>query len=157
MIFNMFLGVVATIVLNPSKVTVLDFEYRVLKVVSSVDKSTMFKELSRDKKTLVFQPKSKNINGNLVVMTTGGNYNFDFRLGENAHRSIYIKNGEIDNNYKTSVVKKDYSIRESSTSIIFTNLSKKSVSVNGTELRPKSNIVLPKGPPVFLNNKRVFL
>ncbi|OUS00319.1 hypothetical protein A9Q84_00265 [Halobacteriovorax marinus] len=153
MIFHMFLGVVATLVLNVKQVTVVDFEHRIKKIATSIDKTRLFKKLSRDKRTLILQPLSKDIEGNLVVMTSGGTYNFDFKHG-NAHRSVFIKNGKNDKNYIRYKESSDYILHKSSSSILITNKNKAILDINGQKIRYKKSYAYPLGPPIYLNGKR---
>jgi hypothetical protein len=152
----MFLGIVATVLLNPKTVTVMEFEHRVLKVVSSVDKTRIYKKLSKDKRTLVLQPLSQKLEGNLVVMTTGGTYNFDFQLNGKPHRSIYVVNGEEDSQFEVKVDKLAYSIHTSSTSVLLTNKLRNKIIVNSQEIEGGGSKVFPMGPPIFIQNERVF-
>ena len=155
MIFHMFLGSIATVILNPEIVTVLEFEHRVSKLHSSIPSSSIYKKISRDQRTVVLKPLVPNFYGNVVVMTDGGTYNFDLVNGSEPHRSISVVNGINDTKYSLEKSEQGIKYFFSSSSILVKNVSGKSVKINKKLFKEGDHLILAKGPPVFLNNKRV--
>jgi type IV secretory pathway VirB9-like protein len=157
MIFYMFSNTIATFFLNLSIVTVLTFNHPIDTLSHGLNKTDLFVRVSKDKKTLILKPLSQNIDTNMVVVTSGGNYNFNVKITDDrskSHSFIQIQNGDKDNSFALKKKTRQYEALEGKYTVQIINKSTSSLQVNGEILKSKANRFLPKGPPIFINGKR---
>jgi hypothetical protein len=154
MTFFMFKNLIATLILSTQFVTVLSLPDPITSISSGAGKLDLFIKRSPDNKTLVLKPLVPKIDTNMVILTEGGSYNFLLKMGGAPHKFIEIKKGTRDSIYKTLKVTGNFKILEGPTSIRLINTSKRSLKIGERTLKGKSETILPKGPPIFINGIR---
>lgn len=152
MIFHMFKGYAATVLLSTKVATTLLFPYPIEKAFTGWSSGDVELYKSKDKKVLVLRSKTQMLNSNLVVITQGGTYDFNVKLDENRPHagSIQIVNGAQSTSFTLKKKTRDYKILEGQSTLYIT--TQKELKINNKLVN--GQVIVPKGPPLYINGKR---
>lgn len=151
MTFYMFKGIAAKLFISTHLVTNLVFPTPIEKVIAGWNKGEVFKYKSKDRKVLVLRA-NKSINSNFTVITEGAIYDFIIASSDsNPHAgTIEIKPGRPSTSFRFLKEGKLYKAYEGEYTVLI--LPKTEINVNG--ILRKDKFILPKGSPIFMNDKR---
>lgn len=152
MIFHMFLGQTVKLFISTSLVTTLIFPHSIEQIIGGWNKLDVYKYVSKDKKTLVVKSLREELNSNLTVITSGGVYQFNVSTNDKPHSFVQIVNGSSDLAYKLEKETKEFTIFSGKSTIKIVNKLSTPLKVNESLVQDK--VTLPKGSPIFINNKR---
>lgn len=156
--FFLFLNSIASLFLNMSFVTVLTFEHPIDIHSYGSHQTDIYSKVSTDGKTLILKPLTKNIDTNMVVITSGGTYNFLLKVENSkakSHKFVAVKNGKHDSFFTKVKETRGYEIFEGEYSIRIKNKLATKLNINDKIIGSKELAHIPKGPPVFINGERV--
>ena len=157
MIFKMFLNSWAIIVLGSNFVTTINFSEPVDIAPIGISKKYIFYKKSKNRKNIFLKVLSPEVSKtNMTVITASGKiYNFLLMHGEKPHSTIIVKDGKKDHSFKKLLETKKYKVHESKNTYQFINKLNSKVLVNENIVSKRGVIYLPKGAPVFYQNKRI--
>lgn len=154
MIFSILPNTISTLFLSANLITSLTFKDEVRSYIYGGVKEEVFAELANSNKTLVLKAKRKDIDTNLIIVTSKNRYYFTVKGTEKySHQFIEIEDGMINSNFKKIQEKDTYEVFEGMTSIMVVNKSKVPIVVNGIEVKAKE--YFSKGTPVFVDGHRI--
>lgn len=154
MTFYMLMNQITTVFLGLNLLTTLTFDSEIVSYMYGGAKEDVFFSVTNNNKTLALKPKSKSEFSNLLVITKERKYYFQLSTAEvRPHQFVEVKGGAINNSFIVELEKKDYSILEGSSSILFINKTKRPVELNGITVKDKAYV--SKGVPLILNGKRI--
>jgi len=143
-----------TVFLSASHLTAITFPSRVHDYVGGTEGDFKIYELNK-KRSLVIEPKRKDINRNFIVFNQKGKYHFNIKYDDlNSNKDIEIKEAKKCNIYTLIKSMPSFQLFDCPKSILFVNKLNKSQTVNGSEIQHK--MYLSKGPPVYLNGKMIY-
>lgn len=156
-IFYMFLNAFAPLVISDQYLTTIVFDEPVSLAHTGATNSELYLKKSPDSKMIFIKTKGKRIKTNLNVPTKSGKlYSFLLVSGEQPHSIVQIKDGKKDTDFK--IVKKTsyITIEEGKHTVRVLNNSSEEQLINFRKVPSNSKVELPKGSPVFFNEKRIF-
>lgn len=154
MIFSILPNTITSLFLSANLITSLTFKDEVRSFIYGGVKEEVFSELANNNKTLVIKAKKKDIDTNLIIVTTKNRYYFSVKgTDKYSHQFIEIEDGAINSNFKKIKETDNYEIFEGMTSLMVVNKSKNPVIVNGVEVSAKE--YFSKGTPLILDGHRI--
>lgn len=154
MIFSILPNTITSLFLSANLITSLTFKDEVRSFIYGGVKEEVFSELANNNKTLVIKAKKKDIDTNLIIVTTKNRYYFSVKgTNKYSHQFIEIEDGAINSNFKKIKETDNYEIFEGMTSLMVVNKSKNPVIVNGVEVSAKE--YFSKGTPLILDGHRI--
>ena len=156
-IFYMFLNSFAPLVLNDQFLTTLIFNEEIVSPHTGASSSEIYLKKSPNSKMLFIKSKGKALKTNLTVPTVSGKlYSFFIITGDLPHSIVQVRDGKKGKAFRDVKISQNVIIQESSSMAQVQNISKKIISINFRKLSPGHSLQLPKGAPVFINNKRTY-
>jgi hypothetical protein len=153
MIFSILANSVTTLFLSANLITSLTFKDEVRSFIYGGVKEEVFTELANNNKTLVMKARKKEIDTNLIIVTTKNRYYFSVKATDkNSHQFIEIEDGAINTNFKKIKVTEALEVFEGVSSLMVVNKSKTPVNVNGEEVVAKE--YFSKGVPLIIEGRR---
>lgn len=147
---------ITTIFLSLHLLTTISFDGEVRSYLFGGSKDDITLELANNNKTLAFKAKKKDIDTNLLVVTSKNKYYFHVKTSENnSHQFIEVDDGEINNSYSKIRETKNYDLFEGASSLFIVNKSNDKMRVNEMEVT-KGKLHLSKGVPIILNGERIY-
>lgn len=154
MIFSVLPNTISTLFLSANLITSLTFKDEVRSYIYGGVKEEVFAELANSNKTLVLKAKKKDIDTNLIIVTSKNRYYFTVKgTDKYSHQFVEIEDGTINSNFKKIQENDTYEIFEGMTSLMVVNKSKVPIVVNGIEVRAKE--YFSKGTPMFVDGHRI--
>lgn len=145
---------ITTLFLSLNLLTTMSFNDDIRSYIYGGNKEEVFLEISNNNKTLVMKAKKKEINTNMLVVTSKNKYYFHVKLDEsNPHQFIEISDGEINSAFKKVIEKDNYEILQGTSSLLIVNKTKNPITVNGQKVISKEYFSL--GVPIILNGERI--
>ncbi len=145
---------ITTLFLSLNLLTTMSFNDDIRSFIYGGNKEEVYLEISNNNKTLVMKGKKKEINTNMLVITSKNKYYFHVRLDENnPHQFIEVNDGEINSAFKKIVEKDTYEILQGTSSLLIVNKTKNPITVNGQKIISKEYFSL--GVPIILNGERI--
>ncbi|MBY0415375.1 MAG: hypothetical protein K2Q18_14480 [Bdellovibrionales bacterium] len=136
--------------------TTVSFDGEIRSYLYGGSKDDITFELANNNKTLALKAKKKEIDSNLLIVTSKSKYYFHVKVTENnPHQFIEVYDGEINNAYSKLKETKDYDLFEGISSMFLVNKSNEKMQVNEKEV-PKGKLYLSKGVPIILNGERIY-
>jgi len=136
--------------------TTISFEGEIRSYLSGGSKDDVTLELANNNKTLALKAKKKDIDTNLLVVTSKNKYYFHVKTSDNnSHQFIEVNDGEINNSYSKIREAKDYDLYEGASSVFVVNKSKEKMRANELDVT-KGKLYLSKGVPIILNGERIY-
>jgi hypothetical protein len=156
MTFYILANQITTLFLSLHLLTTISFDGEIRSYLFGGSKNDITLELANSNKTLALKAKKKDIDTNLLVVTSKNKYYFHVKISENnSHQFIEVYDGEINNSYSKIKETKDYDLFEGLSSIFIVNKSNDKMRVNELEVT-KGKLYLSKGVPIILNGERIF-
>ena len=145
---------ITTLFLSLNLLTTMSFNDDIRSYIYGGNKEEVFLEISNNNKTLVMKSKKKDINTNMLVVTSKNKYYFHVKTDEsNPHQFIEINDGEINSAFKKVLEKDTYEILQGTSSLLIVNKTKNPLTVNGIKVISKEYFSL--GVPIILNGERI--
>lgn len=143
-----------TVYLSLSHLTAITYPDRVHDYVGGTEGDFKIYELNK-KRSLVFEPKRKDIDRNFIVFNQKGKYHFNIKYDEKlSNKDIEVQNATKCNLYTLLKSTDSYQLFECPKSILFVNKLKNAQLVNTLQIANKK--YLSKGPPIYLNGKMIY-
>jgi type IV secretory pathway VirB9-like protein len=156
MTFYILANQISTLFLSMHLLTTLTFEGEIRSYLYGGSKDDITLELANNNKTLAVKAKKKDIDTNLLIVTSKNKYYFHVKTTENnSHQFIEVYDGEINNSYSKIRETKDYDLYEGASSIFVVNKSKEKMRTNEMDVS-KGKLYLSKGVPIILNGERIY-
>lgn len=156
MTFYILANQITTLFLSLHLLTTVSFEGEVRSYLFGGSKDDITLELANNNKTLALKAKKKDIDTNLLVVTSKNKYYFHIKTSEsNSHQFIEVYDGEINNSYSKMKETKNYDLFEGASSIFIVNKSNEKMRVNEIDVT-KGKLYLSKGVPIILNRERIY-
>jgi type IV secretory pathway VirB9-like protein len=153
MIFSVLPNTITTIFLSANLITSMTFKDEVRSFIYGGVKEEVFTELANNNKTLVMKAKIKDIDTNLIIVTSKNRYYFSVKeMDKNPHQFIEVEDGAINSNFRKIKETESYEVFEGVTSLMLVNKSKKPINVNGNEVIDKE--YFSKGIPLMIEGHR---
>ncbi len=154
MTFYIIANQITSLFLSLNLLTTLSFTDDIRSFVYGGNKEDVFIELVNNNKTFVIKAKKKEIDTNMLVVTSKNRYYFHVKLDEkNPHQFVEINDGEVNSAYKMVLEKSNYDLLQGGSSILFVNKSKISITVN--EMKVANKEYLSLGVPIIVNGERI--
>lgn len=145
---------ITTLFLSLNLLTTMSFSDDIRSFIYGGNKEEVFLEVSNNNKTLVMKAKKKDINTNMLVVTSKNKYYFHVKLDESPpHQFIEINDGEINSAFKRVLEKDTYEILQGTSSLLIVNKTKNPITVNGIKVISRDYFSL--GVPIILNGERI--
>jgi len=145
---------ITTLCLSLNLLTTMSFNDDIRSYIYGGNKEEVFLEISNNNKTLVMKSKKKDINTNMLVVTSKNKYYFHVKTDESIpHQFIEINDGEINSAFKKVLEKDTYEILQGTSSLLIVNKTKNPLTVNGIKVISKEYFSL--GVPIVLNGERI--
>ncbi len=155
MIFSILPASVTTLFLSTQLITSLTFQDDVRSFVYGGAKEEIFSELANSNKTLVLKAKKKDIDTNLIIVTSKSRYYFSVKASDfHAHQFIEIEDGIINANFRKVLTKESFDIFEGLTSVMVVAKKKEGIEVNGIKVMSKE--YFSKGTPIIIDGLRIY-
>ena len=154
MIYYIFPTQIFSVFLSMAHITAITFPSKVQDYIGGVNSDFKVYELNKGK-TLVYEPKSKNVKRNLIIFLKKKKYHFDMIYNETlSNKDIEIKQAKPCN--KLNLIKETvkYQLFSCPKSLLFINKSKMPVKIN--HLVVKDRKFLSKGPLIVLDSKKIY-
>ena len=156
MIFYILANQITTVFLSLHLLTTISFDGEIRSYLFGGSKDDITLELANNNKTLAIKAKKKEIDTNLLVVTSRNKYYFHIKTSENnSHQFIEVYDGEINNSYSKVKETKDYDLFDGPSSTFIVNKSNEKMRVNELEVT-KGKLYLSKGVPIILNGERIY-
>jgi hypothetical protein len=156
MTFYILANQITTLFLSLHLLTTISFDSEIRSYLFGGSKNDITLELANNNKTLALKAKKKDVDTNLLVVTSKNKYYFHVKISENnSHQFIEVYDGEINNSYSKIKETKDYDLFEGLSSIFIVNKSNDKIRVNELEVT-KGKLYLSKGVPIILNGERIY-
>ena len=154
MIYYIFKEQIFTVFLSMAHLTAMTFPAKVFDYVGGQEGDFKIYELNK-KKSLVFEPKSKDVDRNFIVFEKEGKYHFNIKYNEaNSNKDIEIRNAKPCSLYSLIKESEHYQLFECPKSLLALNRSNSKLKINDFYVDKKKFI--SKGPPVWINGKLVY-
>ncbi|OFZ43335.1 MAG: hypothetical protein A2451_15570 [Bdellovibrionales bacterium RIFOXYC2_FULL_39_8] len=154
MIYYIFRQQIFTIFLSMAHLTAITFPDRISDYVGGVEGDFKIYELNK-RKSLVFEPKRKDIDRNFILFEKDAKYHFNIRYSEEfSNQDVEIREAAACDLFELIEDKKEYQLFECPKSILFVNKTKEKVKVN--DLIINDRVFLSKGPPIYLDEKMIY-
>ena len=145
---------ITSLFLSMNLLTTMSFSDDIRSYIYGGNKDEVYLEVSNNNKTLVLKAKKKEINTNMLVVTSKSKYYFHVSLDESTpHQFIEINDGEINSTFKKILEKENYEILQGGSSLLFVNKTKIPITVNGQKIQSKDYFSL--GVPIIVNGERI--
>jgi hypothetical protein len=145
---------ITSLFLSMNLLTTMSFSDDIRFYIYGGNKDEVYLEVSNNNKTLVMKAKKKEINTNMLVVTSKSKYYFHVSLDESTpHQFIEISDGEINSTFKKILEKEKYEILQGGSSLLFVNKTKIPITVNGQKIQSKDYFSL--GVPIIVNGERI--
>lgn len=145
---------ITSLFLSMNLLTTMSFSDDIRFYIYGGNKDEVYLETSNNNKTLVMKAKKKEINTNMLVVTSKSKYYFHVSLDETTpHQFIEINDGEINSTFKKILEKENYEILQGGSSLLFVNKTKIPITVNGQKIQSKDYFSL--GVPIIVNGERI--
>lgn len=156
MTFYILANQITTLFISLHLLTTLSFEGEIRSYLFGGNKDDITLELANNNKTLAMKAKKKDIDTNLLVVTSKNKYYFHIKtIDSNSHQFVEVYDGEINNSYSKIKESKDYDLFEGASSMFVVNKSNDKMRVNEMEVT-KGKLYLSKGVPIILNGERIY-
>lgn len=154
MIYHILPACIAMLSLGINKPTTLRFESAV-EYVSLGSEDSFVVSLSKNKKLLTIKPIVSQESTPLVVVTKGGDFQFQgtTTLSKDYSQFVDVRIGEVSKYFQNVHSTKKYEVLEGAESVRIINKSAKPIVVNGVST--KQRIDTCKGAPLIVNSKKV--
>lgn len=154
MSFYILANQITSLFLSLNLLTTLSFGEDIRSYLYGGNKDEVFLEVANNGKTLVIKAKKKEIDTNMLVVTSKNKYYFHVKVDEkNPHQFVEVYEGEINSAFKKIMDKSSYEILQGGSSVLFVNKTKKPILVN--ELQVQSKEYFSLGIPIIVNGERV--
>ncbi|MEA9358449.1 TrbG/VirB9 family P-type conjugative transfer protein [Bacteriovorax sp. PP10] len=154
MSFYILANQITSIFLSLNFLTTLSFGDDIRSYLYGGNKDEVFIELANNNKTLVIKAKKKELDTNMLVVTSKNKYYFHIKFDEkNPHQFIEIYDGEINSAFKKILDKSSYEILQGGSSLLFVNKTNKPILVNEQLVQSKEYFSL--GVPIIVNGERI--
>ena len=154
MIFSILPNTISALFLSANLITSLTFKDEVRSFIYGGPKEEVFSELANNNKTLVMKAKKKDIDTNLIIVTTKNRYYFSVKsVDKYSHQFIEVEDGAINSTFRKIKETDSFQIYEGMTSLMVVNKSKSPLIVNGVEVTAKE--YFSKGTPLILDGHRI--
>ena len=145
---------ITSLFLSMNLLTTMSFSDDIRTYIYGGNKDEVYLEVSNNNKTLMMKAKKKEINTNMLVVTSKNKYYFHVSLDESSpHQFIEINDGEINSAFKKILEKENYEILQGGSSLLFVNKTKNPITVNGQKIQSKDYFSL--GVPIIVNGERI--
>lgn len=156
MTFYILANQITTLFLSLHLLTTLSFDGEIRSYIFGGNKDDITLELANNNKTLAMKAKKRDIDTNLLVVTSKNKYYFHVKTADsNSHQFVEIDDGEVNNAYSKVKETKTYELFEGISSVFFVNKSNEKMRVNEIEVT-KGKLYLSKGVPIILNGERIY-
>jgi hypothetical protein len=154
MSFYILANQITSLFLSLNLLTTLSFGEDIRSYLYGGNKDEVFLEVANNGKTLVIKAKKKEIDTNMLVVTSKNKYYFHVKVDEkNPHQFVEVYEGEINSAFKKIMDKSSYEILQGGSSVLFVNKTKKPILVNEQQVQSKEYFSL--GIPIIVNGERV--
>lgn len=154
MSFYILANQITSLFLSLNLLTTLSFSDDIRSFLYGGNKEEIFIEVANNNKTLVIRAKKKDIDTNMLVVTSKNKYYFRVKLDErNPHQFVEVYDGEINSAFKKVLDKENFEILQGGTSLLFVNKSKIPILVNEQKVINKDYFSL--GVPIIVNGERI--
>ena len=154
MIFSILPNTITALFLSANLITSLTFKDEVRSFIYGGPKEEVFSELANNNKTLVIKAKRKDIDTNLIIVTTKNRYYFSVKSDEkHPHQFVEVEDGAINSNFRKIKETDRFELFEGMSSLMVVNKSKSPIIVNGMEVTDKE--YFSKGTPLILDGHRI--
>ena len=154
MIYYIFKQQIFTVYLSMSNLTAITFSQKVHDYVGGVHSDFRVHELNNGK-TLVYEPKKKGFEKNVIVFLKRDKFHFNLIYNEkSSNKDIVVKEARKCNNLILLKETLSWQLFECPKSLFFINKTKIPIKVNRLDV--PSRKYLSKGPPVFVENKKIY-
>ena len=107
------------------------------------------------KRSLVYEPKSNDINRNFIVFLKDNKFHYNIQYNEAlANKDITVHSAKKCNLFSLIYESKNFKLFECPKSLFLVNKTKNKLKVN--DLVIDKQIYLSKGPPIFINDKLTY-
>ena len=135
--------------------TAISFPSKINDYVGGQEGDFKIYELNKGK-SLVIEPKRKGFSRNFITFLKNGKYHFNVTYNESiSNKDVVIKGAKSCSYYSLIKETKSYQLFECPKSLLIVNKTKLIVIVN--ELTIKDKKFISKGPPIYLNNKLIYI
>jgi type IV secretory pathway VirB9-like protein len=156
MTFYILANQITTLFISLHLLTTISFEGEVRSYLFGGNKDDITLELANNNKTLAMKAKKKDIDTNLLVVTSKNKYYFHVKTAESkSHQFIEVYDGIINNAYSKIKETKNYDLFEGVSSVFIVNKSNEKMLVNEMEVT-KGKLYISKGVPIILNGERIY-
>jgi hypothetical protein len=154
-IYHMFLNLMAYVCIGEGVITTVSLKEPISDHFFGVTPVEVFHAKAKNAKSISFQPRDFKKDSNLMLSTRSGKiYSFVLKKCESPHTTILIKDGTRDTSFSMAMRQDSFSIETGKNSHIVKS-HKNNLKINGKMYLKNKSIVIPKGSPIFVNNKRV--
>lgn len=154
MIYYIFKEQIFTIFLSMAHLTAMTFPTKVFDYVGGQEGDFKIYELNK-KRSLVFEPKRKDIDRNFIVFEKKGKFHFNVKYDEGlSNKDIELKEAKSCGLYSVIKETNKYQLFECPKSLLVINKSDLKLKVNDFFLDKKKFI--SKGPPVWIDGKLTY-
>jgi hypothetical protein len=154
MIYYIFKEQIFTVFLSMAHLTAMTFPAKVFDYVGGQEGDFKIYELNK-KRSLVFEPKRKDVDRNFIVFEKEGKYHFNIKYDEAySNKDIEVRKAKSCSLYSVITESKDYQLFECPKSLLVVNKSRSKLKVNESFVDKKKFI--SKGPPVWINGKLIY-
>ncbi|QDK42394.1 hypothetical protein DOM21_13255 [Bacteriovorax stolpii] len=154
MIFSILPTTITTVFLSANLITTLSFKDDVRTFIYGGTKDEIFTELANNNKTLVIKAKKKDIETNLIVVTSKNRYYFKVMESDRfPHQFVEVEDGMINTNFKKIKETPSYDLFEGTSSVMIVSKKKEGIDVNGVNVLAKE--YFSKGVPLFIDGIRI--
>ncbi|MFA6236072.1 MAG: hypothetical protein WC635_01990 [Bacteriovorax sp.] len=156
MMFYILSNQITTLFLSLHLLTTISFDGEIRSYLYGGSKDDITLELANNNKTLAMKAKKKDIDTNLLVVTSKNKYYFHIKTSDNnSHQFVEVYDGEINNAYSKIKETKEYDLFEGTNSLFIVNKTNEKMRVNELEVT-KGKLYLSKGVPIILNGERIY-
>lgn len=156
-VFYMFLNSFAPIVINDNFLTTIVFDEEIENVHTGANAKQLYLHKDANSKMLFIKSLGSNFETNLTVPTKSGKlYSFLIKTGKKPHSVIQVKDGRKTAISREIVNSNTYNISDSDFITTVKNKTKSYLTINSVNIPPLQSYEVPKGAPIFINNKRVY-
>ncbi|HLE12837.1 MAG: hypothetical protein A2504_00380 [Bdellovibrionales bacterium RIFOXYD12_FULL_39_22] len=156
MIYYIFKHQIFTVFLSLSHLTAITFSDRVTDYVGGMDADFKIYELNKGR-SLVFEPKRKEVDRNFLVFLKDGKYHFNIKYADDfSNKDIEIQEAKACDLFELIEEKNEYQLFACPKSMLFVNKLKTPVRVNEQNIDGNSRVYLSKGPPIYLEGKMIY-
>ena len=155
MTYFIFKNQIFTVFLSMAYLTSITFSDRINDYVGGQEGDFKIYELNKGQ-SLVFEPKRKGFSRNFITFLKNEKFHFNVTYNEEfSDKDIEIHDAKKCSYFSLIKETSDYQLFECPMSLFFVNKTKRAIKVN--ELIVKDKSYISKGPPVYVNEKLIYL